>query len=314
MADGGKKARGGRAPTKSGTKAAPRGAKASPQKIDPSEPLDSRADAKQRREPATKRTLDPSHLRRGRRLDAQPDRVDLRDWPYRPRLVPLPDLLVNTDRVPFVLDQKKEGACTGFALAAVVNFLLHERGLINARQRDRAVSPRMLYEMARRYDEWPGEDYDGSSARGAMMGWVAHGVVPQALWPDDLHGHKHFKQAWADLAQGTPGGAFFRVQHREVRDMHAALQESGILYVTLMVHDGWFYPGHGEDYVATLDDGGTPPGEPPPRTESIHYGTQFGNYRSIDLPIIQRVGRADSGHAVAFVGYTDRGFIVQNSW
>ena len=38
------------------------------------------------------------------------------------------------------------------------------------------VSPRMLYEMARRYDEWPGEEYSGSSARGAMKGWHKHGV------------------------------------------------------------------------------------------------------------------------------------------
>lgn len=34
----------------------------------------------------------------------------------------------------------------------------------------------MLYELARRYDEWPGEGYEGSSARGAMKGWVRHGV------------------------------------------------------------------------------------------------------------------------------------------
>ena len=299
-----------------GKKPAPRVSNLSPQRIDPSAPVDSRAEANQRREPATKRSSDPSHLRHGRRLDAQPDRVDLRDWPYQPRLVPLPDLLVNTDRVPFVLDQGQEGACTGFALAAVVNFLLHDRGLINARQQDRAVSPRMLYEMARRYDEWPGEDYEGSSARGAMKGWAVHGVVPRSAWPDKLHGHKHFKQTLAELARGTPGGAFYRVQHREVRDMHAALHEAGILNVTMMVHDGWFFPGVSEKDMAKLDGSGMLPGgkAPPLQTESINYAAGPGNYRTIELPVIQRIGRAESGHAVAFVGYTDRGFIVQNSW
>lgn len=29
--------------------------------------------------------------------------------------------------------------------------------------------------MARRYGEWPGENYEGSSARGAMKGWHQHG-------------------------------------------------------------------------------------------------------------------------------------------
>ena len=36
--------------------------------------------------------------------------------------------------------------------------------------------------MARRYDEWPGEDYTGSSARGAMKGWHKHGVCAEAEW------------------------------------------------------------------------------------------------------------------------------------
>ena len=40
----------------------------------------------------------------------------------------------------------------------------------------------MLYEMAKRYDEWPGEDYDGSSARGAMKGWHKHGVCSDEHW------------------------------------------------------------------------------------------------------------------------------------
>ena len=34
----------------------------------------------------------------------------------------------------------------------------------------------------------------------------------------------------------------------------------------------------------------------------------------LQLPIIQRRGRADGGHAVALVGYTRQGFVVQNSW
>jgi C1A family cysteine protease len=34
----------------------------------------------------------------------------------------------------------------------------------------------------------------------------------------------------------------------------------------------------------------------------------------VDLPIISRKGRADSGHAIAIVGYTRDGFIIQNSW
>jgi hypothetical protein len=75
--------------------------------------------------------------------------------------------------------------------------------------------------------------------------------------------------------------------------MHAALNESGILYATVMVHAGW-------------DD---------PREIKKTYDYQLeGENRRMKLPIIKREGRANDGHAVAIVGYTREGFIIQNSW
>jgi len=35
----------------------------------------------------------------GRKLDAMPDRIDIRDWFYQPPLIALPDQLVNIDAV-----------------------------------------------------------------------------------------------------------------------------------------------------------------------------------------------------------------------
>ena len=251
---------------------------------DASFPKTTRPEALERREAEPTRT---TAEKIGRTLDAFPDRIDIRDWPYQPRLAPLPDQVVNCDLVPEILDQGQEGACTGFALAAVINFLLGGRRI------ERSVSPRMLYELARRYDEWPGEEYEGSSARGAMKGWLRHGVCTAASWPADRHGPDHLTPEIATEAQTTPGGAFYRVMHRQVRDMHAALAEVGILYMTLMVHEGWFQPG--------------------PRTVTVTY-VESGNLRQRELPVIERRGRADGGHAVVIVGYTREGFIIQNSW
>lgn len=225
-----------------------------------------------------------------RKLDAMPDRVDLRDWCYQPTLAPLPDQLVNCDRVPEILDQGEDGACTGYALAAVINFHLDQRHL------RRRASERMLYEMARRYDEWPGEAYEGSSARGAIQGWCAHGVCPRELWLPSLHGPTHLTPERAAAARNTPGGAYYRVQHRQVRDLHAALHETGILFCTLMVHAGWGEVGKlKHDWL------------------DLNY-VESGNALHRRLPVIRRVGRADAGHAVAIVGYTRQGFIIQNSW
>ena len=223
-------------------------------------------------------------------LDAYPDRIDIRDWMYQPPLLSLPDQLINCHAVPKILDQGREGACTGFALAAVINFLLDQRGLEN-----RFVSPRMLYEMARRYDEWPGENYEGSSARGAMKGWTRHGVCSENLWKPTEKGLDHFTPEVVQESMGTPGGAFYRVMHRQIRDMHAALNETGIIYCTLMVHAGWGRPSRRD-------------------ARSYAYSDKHGNIHSYELPVIKRRGRADGGHAVAIVGYTHEGFVIQNSW
>jgi hypothetical protein len=115
-------------------------------------------------------------------LDARRDTLDFRDRMFEPTLVEVPTHIPLADfrawKLP-VLDQGSEGACTGYGLATVANYLLTRRKV----EPDRApVSPRMLYEMARRYDEWPGENYSGSSARGAMKGWHRHGVCGETQW------------------------------------------------------------------------------------------------------------------------------------
>ncbi|MFP5245667.1 MAG: C1 family peptidase, partial [Thermoanaerobaculia bacterium] len=150
----------------------------------------------------------------------------------------------------------------------------------------------MLYEMARRYDEWPGEEYDGSSARGAMIGFVRHGVCTEDKWPKTLFGEENFTPDIAKEALGIPGGAYYRVMHKHVRDVHAALAEANIVYMTLMVHEGWNAPS---------------------QMRTIHY-VHAGNSLTREIPVIVRKGQADGGHAVAIVGYTREGFIIQNSW
>lgn len=233
-----------------------------------------------------------------RKKDAFPDKIDIRDWYYQPTLSILPDQIVNCERVPLILDQGEEGACTGFALAAVVNFHLAQKGIPFSRTAKNEVSPRMLYELARKYDEWPGEQYEGSSARGTIKGWVAHGVCQRSLWKDTMHGVNHFSFDIGNESKKIPGGAYYRIQHKNIRDIHAALFESGIIYATLMVHDGWDDPGYQK------------------RKKERNTYSCFDHVRkkTWKLPVIVRDGRATSGHAIALVGYTDQGFIVQNSW
>ena len=98
-------------------------------------------------------------------LNAAADTPDIRDRMYEPALLQLRGSIEPDRGHIHVRNQLSEGACTGFALAAAIDMLNGGRG-----RSDVKVSARMLYEMARRFDEWTGEDYDGSSLRGAIRG------------------------------------------------------------------------------------------------------------------------------------------------
>jgi pimeloyl-ACP methyl ester carboxylesterase len=135
----------------------------------------------------------------------------------------------------------------------------------------------MLYEYAKEFDEWEGEDYQGSSCHGAVKGFNNMGVCSEELAP-----YRPGDRTWdlsidrAKDARNTTLGAYYRVS-RNLNHYHAALNEVGALYVSATVHRGW--------QRGAVRDG-----------EISYPGEKLG------------------GHAFAIVGYNDRGFWVQNSW
>ncbi|HWP10437.1 MAG TPA: C1 family peptidase [Ramlibacter sp.] len=211
-------------------------------------------------------------------LNARRDTLDFRDRMFEPTLVEVPSYIKLDDyrshKIP-ILNQGSEGACTGFGLATVANYLLTLR---KVEPDPVPVSPRMLYEMARRYDEWPGENYSGSSARGAMKGWQKHGVCSERHWKyrtrAGLAGG--LTQARTADAMRRPLGAYQRVNHKDLVAMHTALAEVGVLFATATVHQGW----------SQVDAKGAIPYPAP----------------------------LSGGHAFAIVAYDRHGFWIQNSW
>ncbi|HEY3266048.1 MAG TPA: C1 family peptidase [Armatimonadota bacterium] len=219
------------------------------------------------------------------RLTARPDPIDFRDAMYEATLVEVPKRrplsAYRAAGVP-ILDQGAEGACTGFGLATVAHYLLLSRRDIEDSDKI-PVSPRMFYEMAKRYDEWPGADYSGSSARGAMKGWHKHGVCSEAAWPytpaaEAVKGGNVLTAARAADAASRPLGAYYRVNHLDFVCLHSALAEVGALYATSQVHDGW-------------------------RPENVQ--------KDGSIPFMPDV---IGGHAFAVVGYDEDGIWIQNSW
>lgn len=74
-----------------------------------------------------------------------------------------------------VLDQGREGACTGFGSEHAL--ALSPRSKPTSNEQAQAV-----YHRARQLDEWPGEDYEGSSVNGAMLAEREMGRVRGWLW------------------------------------------------------------------------------------------------------------------------------------
>ena len=203
-------------------------------------------------------------------LNTVEDSPDIRDYVYQPTLLSLNDK-IECPKDLKILDQGKEGACTGFGLAAVINLQLAQR------RDERKVSPRMLYEMAKKFDEWEGEEYSGSSCRGAIRGWYNTGVCSDKLGPYEASDVKwQLTLDQARDARKTTIGAYYRINKR-LSDFHAALTEVNAIYVSATVHEGW-------------------------RKKNVKKGA------------IPYKGAPIGGHAFAIVGYNREGFFVQNSW
>jgi Papain family cysteine protease len=208
------------------------------------------------------------------RLTARTDAPDFRDYAYRPALVILKPRL----EVPKNLTIRHQGnsnACTGFALAAVIDRLIAESGR-TLNDKAVSVSALMLYEMALRHDEWRGEKDEGSSCRGAIKGLYHMGVCREELYPFDPKARPDFTIEAAKDARNNTIGAYYRLGNR-ISDYHAALNEVGAIFCSADVHKGWDAP-------------------------------------DANTGVIEYQKRSQGGHAFAIVGYDERGFWIQNSW
>ena len=232
-----------------------------------------------------------------RSLTVRKDPGDLEDRPYLPPPVGLREafpsdadvarFLPSYTQAGLILDQGQEGACTGFGLACVVNYLRWCKAGYPAKMD--SVSPRMFYNFARRYDEYAGDDYDGSSCRGALKGWFNHGICLESDWPYSASAQQQQpKYGYAQRASSNTLGVYYRINLKSITDMHAAIQSVGAVYVSAFTHAGW---------------------NAVPQRSKLPSGHKA-------LPVIPFDGRPSEtdGHAFALVGFNAQGFVLQNSW
>ena len=225
----------------------------------------------------------------GHVVDAQPDIPDNRDYLFQPRLEFLQQEILPQDlkwlSTERVRDQGDNPSCTGHAMAALIDhFRARALGLC---EHDPAfsepwASARMLYNIARFHDEFIGEDYGGSSCRGALKGFFYNGVCSEAEEREIIG---EGDSGWfmtreiLESARLVQLGAYYRVRPR-LADMHAAIQEAGGVLVSASIHTGW---------------------------NQLFDGTYEIPHERYEKQVIAR-------HAFILVGYDNAGFWVQNSW
>jgi hypothetical protein len=229
----------------------------------------------------------------GQRIHANalPDPFDELDLRYRPKLQMLPRFLDGRTGQGVM---KQEGeSCTGHAVAALIDTVTSlspppTPGEAAPPAPPAHASPYMLYRLARKYDEFPGDADVGSSLRGALKGWYHHGVCDVAEWGAHTSPEPNLDNPrFIAECMKTPLGAYYRVNARRIDDMQSALTELNAVAVSAAIHEGWRKPkrrmhdGHPIWVISRPDDR-----DPDPL----------------------------GGHAFLLAGYNDVGFLVQNSW
>ena len=196
-----------------------------------------------RRAAATRRPADSRH----KTSRTKPDSADLRDRLFLPLATSLPHEFPSAADVGrflpaytasrLILNQGKEGACTGFGLTCVINYMRWIRsGLPKTMS---SVSPRMLYTLARRHDEYDGENYDGSSCRGAIKGWFNNGVCLEEDWPYAPEKSNPARYGFAARATQNTLGVYYRIDTKSITDVQAAIFQHGAVFVSSFTHEGW---------------------------------------------------------------------------
>lgn len=149
---------------------------------------------------------------------------------------------------PIVRDQGAMGSCVGFSGCTVL--------AEHAEHRDKVFSPMWLYTEAQKLDEWPGEDYSGTSISGACKALRTVGVCQEDFWP---YGGDIFRGAEIDASRHRIH-SYFRIEPGDIVAMKTMLMKE-CLWCAFDVREGFYnavYDGivHDAGYLKGRSYGG----------------------------------------------------------
>ena len=223
----------------------------------------------------------------------RPDPFDQADRPYEPPLLSLPPRCPPNDRHTALIGEggrlvRNQGmvpACTAVALAHLIDYqrLLQQPPPVAEGELPPPLPPvsaRMLFEMAQAFDEFPDEQQQGSTLRGALRGFQHNGVCLAQGDPDQELSDRQWKLTVdrAKQARGIVLGTYARL-NKKLLDHQAAVRQVGAVLVSAQIHSGW-------------------------TRRAVQQGQGTIPFSGED---------STAGHAFLIVGYTEEGFLVLNS-
>jgi C1A family cysteine protease len=197
------------------------------------------------------------------------DPFDDRDLTFSAGRITLPRAVDNRKAANPIRNQGNEGSCVGFAVAKTLEMAFAK--ITNRPD----LSERWAYEYAKKYDEWPGENYEGSSVRGGLKAANKMGVCTEPFWPYKPNNRGTPKAKAEEDAEEHKVIRYTRVSG--IDNVKAAIHKHGAVCAAALVHEGWLRP----------------------RNAIIPMNPKFGIL---------------GGHAFVLVGYGRIGFWVANSW
>ena len=173
-------------------------------------------------------------------LGYRPEPPDERDLLLPIPQYDLPKKVDWTEQVTEAKDQENEGTCAGFMGAGLKEFQEWKQ-----HGKKFHFSVRWIYEWAKRLDEWPGEDYEGTSIRGIMKALAKHGICRERFWPyvpskKDQPDEKAALDAYEYRIEKYRSLA---IPKKDIRLIKRGLHETGPVATGVAVHESWFEVG-----------------------------------------------------------------------
>ena len=193
-------------------------------------------------------------------LNVNTDPADPKDWIHgwgeesKLNKQDIPESFSRRDSCVPVKNQGRIGSCVGHSGRVVC-------GSANIFQKEEP-SPMWIYKTAKKFDPWPGEDYSGTSIRGAAMGLIKKGCCYESFWPykdDEKSEPKDMAQAELDASYKKIKW-FKTVPCDDIKEIQSILMDRPMWYA-YMVHQDFFSLGFDgvidtEKYLASAKAGG----------------------------------------------------------